>query len=82
MDSKALFESLSDGRLSFAGLDVHETEPITADYPLKSLPNVILTPHIAGVTSDSFRNMMAEAMRNIALFDQGRLADIEHCRYI
>ncbi len=82
VDSKALFEALSDGRLSFAGLDVHETEPITADYPLKSLPNVILTPHIAGVTADSFRCMMTEAMRNIALFDQGRLAEIEHCRYV
>ncbi len=81
VDSKALFAALSDGRLSFAGLDVHENEPITADYPLKSLPNVILTPHIAGVTSDSFRSMMAEAMRNIALFDQGQLAEIEHCRY-
>ncbi|MBQ6470747.1 MAG: 2-hydroxyacid dehydrogenase [Victivallales bacterium] len=81
VDAKALHAALADGALSFAGLDVHESEPIPADYPLKSLPNVILTPHVAGVTSDSFRNMMAEAMRNIALFDQGKLSEIEHCRY-
>ncbi len=82
VDDEALFASLAEGRLSFAGIDVHESEPISADYPLKSLPNVILTPHIAGVTSDSFRSMMSEAMRNIALFNQGRLAEIEHCKYI
>ena len=82
VDAKALYAALAEGRLSFAGIDVHENEPIPEDYPLKSLPNVILTPHIAGVTSDSFRRMMTEAMRNIMLFDQGRLAEIEHCRYI
>ena len=81
VDVKALYAALADGRLAFAGIDVHESEPLPADYPLKSLPNVILTPHIAGVTSDSFRNMMMEAMRNITLFDQGKLAEIEHCRY-
>ena len=82
VDAKALYAALADGRLSFAGIDVHESEPIPAEYPLKSLPNVILTPHIAGITSDSFRNMMAEALRNITLFDQGRLSEIEHCRHI
>jgi D-3-phosphoglycerate dehydrogenase len=81
VDSVALHAALQDGRLSFAALDVHETEPIPADYPLKSLPNVILTPHVAGVTADSFRAMMSEAMRNIELFDKGRLAEIEHCKY-
>ena len=81
VDSTALHAALQDGRLSFAALDVHETEPIPADYLLKSLPNVIRTPHIAGVTADSFRAMMTEAMRNIELFDKGRLAEIEHCKY-
>ena len=82
VDAKALHAALADGSLAFAGIDVHESEPIPADYPLKALPNVILTPHIAGVTSDSFRNMMAEAMRNIALFDQGKMSEIEHCKYV
>ncbi len=81
VDSFALHAALQEDRLSFAGLDVHETEPLPADYPLKSLPNVILTPHIAGVTADSFRAMMTDAMRNIELFDLGRLSEIEHARY-
>ena len=81
VDSTALHAALQEGMLSFAGLDVHETEPLPSDYPLKSLPNVILTPHIAGVTADSFRTMICEAMRNIELFGQGRLSEIEHARY-
>ena len=81
VDSAALHAALREDRLSFAGLDVHETEPLPADHPLKSLPNVILTPHVAGVTADSFRAMMADAMRNIELFDCGRLSEIEHARY-
>ena len=81
VDSAALHAALKDGRLSFVGLDVHETEPLPADYPLKTLPNVILTPHVAGVTADSFRAMMADAMRNIELFELGRLSEIEHARY-
>ena len=81
VDSAALHAALQEGRLSFAGLDVHETEPLPAEYPLKSSPNVILTPHIAGVTADSFHAMMAEAMRNIEWFDLGRLSEIEQARY-
>ena len=81
VDSVALHTALQDGQLSFAALDVHETEPIPTDYALKSLPNVILTPHVAGITADSFRAMMSEAMRNIELFEKGRFAEIEHCKY-
>ena len=81
VDSIALHAALQDGQLSFAALDVHETEPIPADYALKSLSNVILTPHVAGVTADSFHAMISEAMRNIELFEKGRFAEIEHCKY-
>ncbi len=82
VDSAALCSALKNGTLAFAALDVHETEPLPTDYPLKSLSNVILTPHVAGVTADSFRAMMTEAMRNIELFDKGRFSEIEHCKYL
>ena len=81
VDTAALACALRNGKLSFAALDVHEQEPIPADYALKELDNVILTPHVAGVTADSFRAMMHEAFRNIRCFEEGRLEEIEAYRY-
>lgn len=81
-DSCALAEALKSGKLSFAGIDVHEEEPLSANYVLKGLDNVILTPHIAGVTYESFYNMMHDAMRNIELFDREELESIQQFRYL
>lgn len=82
VDTAALYEGLKSGRIGFAGIDVHEEEPIPEDYCLSELGNVILTPHIAGVTADSFRGMMQAAFRNIEKFEKGELAEIEQYRYI
>lgn len=82
VDPQAVADALCNGKLSYAGLDVHSKEPIPDGYPLKDIDNVILTPHIGGVTADSFRAMMHDAFRNIALFDQGRLDEIEPYRYL
>ena len=76
IDNAALVEALESGKLSFAGLDVHSEEPIDKENPILPLSNVILTPHIGGVTYDSFRSMMHDAMRNIKLFDEGKLDEI------
>ena len=81
-DPAAVAAALASGKLSFAGLDVHGQEPIPEDYPLKQAENVILTPHIAGVTGDSFRAMMAAAFRNIACFDRGETEAIGQYRYL
>jgi phosphoglycerate dehydrogenase-like enzyme len=45
-----LVAALRSGRLAGAGLDVTEPEPLPAGHPLYSLPNVILTPHVAADT--------------------------------
>lgn len=82
VDPEALAEALKEGRLSYAALDVHVTEPIPGDYCLRGLDNIILTPHVAGVTSDSFRAMMREAFRNIECFENGALEEIEPYRYL
>jgi phosphoglycerate dehydrogenase-like enzyme len=50
IDESALIDRLRDGRLLGAGLDVTETEPLPADSPLWDLPNVVITPHMAGLT--------------------------------
>ena len=82
VDPAAAAEALRSGKLAYAGLDVHAQEPIPEDYPLKDAENAILTPHIAGVTADSFRAMMRGAFRNIERFDQGRLEEIAPYRYL
>ncbi len=45
-----MIRALREGWISGAGLDVTEVEPLPSYSPLYSLPNVILTPHIAGVS--------------------------------
>jgi len=50
VDEAALIEALEQGTLGGAGLDVFETEPLAADSPLWRMPQVIITPHTAGMT--------------------------------
>lgn len=75
-----LINALKSGKIAFAGLDVYEEEP-TKNEELLSLENVISTPHIAGVSHDSFRRMMELGIKNIVMFDQGNLDEIEQFRY-
>lgn len=75
VDTAAAVEALRSGKLSFAGLDVHEEEPLTGGEIMR-LENVILTPHIGGITYDSFYRMMCDAMRNIEKFDKGEPEEI------
>ena len=82
IDTAALAAALGSGQVSFAALDVHEEEPLPADYKLLDYDNVILTPHIGGVTADSFGAMMRDAFRNIKCFDEGKLEEIKQYRYL
>ncbi len=55
IDETALYEALRSGRLRGAGLDVLQQEPVSPDHPFLALPNVLVTPHIAGYSSDMGR---------------------------
>jgi lactate dehydrogenase-like 2-hydroxyacid dehydrogenase len=70
IDEAALAEALKAGRLAGAGLDVYEREP--AVHPgLISMPNVVLTPHIASATVRTRSEMSAMAARNMATAVRG-----------
>ena len=66
VDEKALLDSLQEGHLSGAGLDVFQQEPYAG--PLCDLDNVILTPHVATLTYESRLAMEIEAAQNIVNF--------------
>ncbi|CAM3537878.1 2-hydroxyacid dehydrogenase [Kibdelosporangium persicum] len=67
LDYTALAEALNSGHLFAAGLDVYDVEPLPADHPLRSAPNVVMTPHLAGasraVAANAARMVTAEAAR-------------------
>lgn len=75
-----LYDAIVSGHIRSAGLDTHFEEPIKADYRLALLENVILTPHIGGLSFESFESMMQGAINNIVSFESGDLAKIEDKR--
>ena len=65
VDEKALTEALAEERISGAGLDVFEEEPISKDNPLLGLKNVLLTPHVAGHSYEGWFRRAEFAWENI-----------------
>jgi D-3-phosphoglycerate dehydrogenase / 2-oxoglutarate reductase len=64
IDEDALLDALKSGQLKGAGLDVLQKEPIRADSPLLSLPQVIITPHSGSSTDDALNRMGWAALNN------------------
>jgi lactate dehydrogenase-like 2-hydroxyacid dehydrogenase len=65
IDERALYEALRDGRIAGAGLDVLEQEPTPTDNPLLDLDNVIVTPHMSGISRESGPRGTRFAIENV-----------------
>ena len=76
VDEAALVEALQ-GHLGGAAIDVFAQEPPPPDHPLLRLPNVVLTPHGAGVTQEAQQRIAQGVIQNVLRFLEGRpLADV------
>ena len=69
-----LHEALYSGSIAGAGIDVFENEPADPQHPLLTLPNVVLSPHCAGVTRESLVLMAQIAAQNVLDAFEGVLA--------
>lgn len=78
VDHGALVEALRSGRLRGAGLDVFHAEPLPADDPLRSLPNVVMTPVSAWNTSDASDRMIGTSIDNVVGFLTGAPQNIRN----
>ena len=65
VNEKALLNALKSKIIRGAGLDVYDDEPSTSSNPLFSLDNILLSPHIAGVTQEATIRMSKQAVQNI-----------------
>jgi phosphoglycerate dehydrogenase-like enzyme len=80
VDEIALFDALAAGSLAGTALDVFEEEPYCPQDPakdLRTLPNVIQTPHVASSTREACDRVAERALGNIALAEAGRFVEMD-----
>lgn len=72
VDEAALIAALRAGRIAGAGLDVYDVEPLPLDHPLRSLPNVTLSPHLGYVTRELLGAVYSDTVEAVAAWLDGK----------
>ena len=72
VDTDALYEALTTGRIAGAALDVTDPEPMPADHPILTLDNVIVTCHTAANSNESYVDCQTHAAREVVRVLQGQ----------
>ena len=73
VDETALIDALKEKRLAGAGLDVFTVEPLPASSPLRTLPNVLLTPHVGWKVRDVLHEFVVIAANQLDLWLKAKL---------
>jgi phosphoglycerate dehydrogenase-like enzyme len=76
VERDALLAALRERKIMGAGLDVFHQEPLAADDPILSLPNVVVSPHNAGQTPEVVRDGLLRAIANVEHFLAGKPTDV------
>lgn len=71
VDEAALIQALTSGQIAAAGLDVFEDEPLAKESPLWEMDNVIITPHVSGMTPQYNARALDIFLENLRRFQQG-----------
>jgi phosphoglycerate dehydrogenase-like enzyme len=76
VDEAALIRALGDGTIAGAGLDVFDEEPLPLDHAFRRLPNIVITPHLGYVTSETYRIFYGHAVGDIKAYLDGKPARV------
>jgi phosphoglycerate dehydrogenase-like enzyme len=78
VDELSLIKALNEGWIAGAGLDVFSNEPLTTKSPLWSMDNVMLTPHVAGLSSEYWRRQSDIFIHNLSCWLDDSKADMKN----